>query len=85
MDSSMCLSVPDPKMWIIQGILAWRTSLFRIRVRFNVDQTFYSLVGYGRSGGDHHGSSLFDNQYIPYQCMDSFLLRTCLGSTLMRK
>ncbi|KAA0031755.1 Ycf68 protein [Cucumis melo var. makuwa] len=26
MDSSMCSSAPDPKMWIIQGTLAWRTS-----------------------------------------------------------
>ncbi|PHT40429.1 hypothetical protein CQW23_19283 [Capsicum baccatum] len=25
MDSSMCSSAPDPEMWIIQGILAWRT------------------------------------------------------------
>ncbi|KAK8516998.1 hypothetical protein V6N12_032198 [Hibiscus sabdariffa] len=38
-----------------------------IQVRSNVDPTFYSLVGSGRSGGDHHGSSLLDNPYIPYQ------------------
>jgi hypothetical protein len=25
MDSSMCSSASDPKMWIIQGTLAWRT------------------------------------------------------------
>ncbi|KAI4351429.1 hypothetical protein L6164_005798 [Bauhinia variegata] len=29
MDSSMCLSAPDPEMWIIQGTLAWRTSPVR--------------------------------------------------------
>lgn len=58
MDSSMCLSAPDPKMWIIQGTLAWRIPLVQTRfetklllkkidgtvwVRFNVDPTFYSL------------------------------------------
>ncbi|KAL4181908.1 hypothetical protein AMTRI_Chr12g239780 [Amborella trichopoda] len=56
MDSSMCSSAPDPEMWIIQGTLAWRTPPVRagmgaIQVRSNVDQTFYSLVGFGRSGG----------------------------------
>ncbi|KAI9192828.1 hypothetical protein LWI28_028162 [Acer negundo] len=69
----MCSSAPDPEMWIIQGTLAWRTSprgfetklLLRridgaIQVRSNVDPTFYSLVGSGRSGGDYHGSSLLD-------------------------
>ncbi|PPR83210.1 hypothetical protein GOBAR_AA37500 [Gossypium barbadense] len=50
-----------------------------IQVRSNVDPTFYSLVGSGRSGGDHHGSSLLDNPYIPYQCMDSYLSSTGLG------
>ncbi|KAL4292503.1 hypothetical protein AHAS_Ahas18G0034600 [Arachis hypogaea] len=38
-------------MWIIQGTLAWRTSPVRTGVRSNVDLTFYSLVGSGRSGG----------------------------------
>ncbi|KAH0849762.1 LOW QUALITY PROTEIN: hypothetical protein HID58_096114, partial [Brassica napus] len=38
-----------------------------IQVRSNVDPTFYSLVGSGRSGGDHNGSSLLENPYIPYQ------------------
>ncbi|KAK8536054.1 hypothetical protein V6N12_012716 [Hibiscus sabdariffa] len=38
-----------------------------IQVRSNVDSTFYSLVGSGWFGGDHHGSSLLDNPYIPYQ------------------
>ncbi|KAJ1680665.1 hypothetical protein LUZ63_024117 [Rhynchospora breviuscula] len=38
-----------------------------IQVRSNVDLTFYSLVGPGRSGGDHHGSSLLENPYTPYQ------------------
>ncbi|WJZ81348.1 hypothetical protein VitviT2T_001194, partial [Vitis vinifera] len=27
-----------------------------IQVRSNVDPTIYSLLGFGRSGGDHHGS-----------------------------
>ncbi|KAG4950616.1 hypothetical protein AAZX31_15G256400 [Glycine max] len=69
MDSLMCSLAPDPEMWIIQGILAWRTS----PVRSNVDSTFSSLVGSGRSGGDHHDSSLLENSYIPYQYMDNFI------------
>ncbi|CAN1132449.1 hypothetical protein LINPERHAP2_LOCUS16302 [Linum perenne] len=32
MDSSMCLSTPDPGMWVIQGTLAWRTSPVRTEV-----------------------------------------------------
>ncbi|TMW97418.1 hypothetical protein EJD97_005540 [Solanum chilense] len=48
MDSLMCSSAPDPEMWIIQGTLAWIDEV--IRVRFNVDPTFDSLVGSGRSG-----------------------------------
>nr|YP_010285747.1 hypothetical chloroplast RF68 [Sparganium hyperboreum]YP_010285761.1 hypothetical chloroplast RF68 [Sparganium hyperboreum]UKS07597.1 hypothetical chloroplast RF68 [Sparganium hyperboreum]UKS07605.1 hypothetical chloroplast RF68 [Sparganium hyperboreum] len=56
-----------------------------IQVRSNVDLTFYSLVGSGRSGGDHHGSSLLENPYIPYQCMDSYLSSTGLGSASMGK
>ncbi|KAL9411474.1 hypothetical protein AB3S75_045134 [Citrus x aurantiifolia] len=56
-----------------------------IQVRSNVDPTFYSLVGSGRSGGDHHGSSLLNNPYIPYQCMDSYLSSTGLGSASMGK
>ncbi|KAL0302158.1 UNVERIFIED_CONTAM: putative protein ycf68 [Sesamum calycinum] len=94
MDSSMCSSTPDPEMWIIQGTLACVLLLFEpgfetklllrridgaIQVRSNVDPTFYSLVGSGRSGGDHHGSSLLENPYIPYQCMDSYLSSTGLG------
>ncbi|TAJ06590.1 DUF2647 domain-containing protein [Marinilabiliaceae bacterium JC017] len=54
-------------------------------MRSNVDPTFYSLVGSGRSGGDHHGSSLLENPYIPYQCMDSYLSSTGLGSASMGK
>uniref|UniRef100_A0A8S0WDC6 Uncharacterized protein ycf68 n=1 Tax=Spirodela intermedia TaxID=51605 RepID=A0A8S0WDC6_SPIIN len=79
MDSSMCSSAPDPEMWIIQGTLAWRTPPVRIGVRSNVDPTLYSLVGSGRSG-DQQGSSLLENPYIPYQCMDSYLSSTGLGS-----
>nr|AIZ76944.1 hypothetical chloroplast RF68 [Zizania latifolia]AIZ76958.1 hypothetical chloroplast RF68 [Zizania latifolia]UVI16786.1 hypothetical chloroplast RF68 [Zizania latifolia]UVI16787.1 hypothetical chloroplast RF68 [Zizania latifolia]UVI16872.1 hypothetical chloroplast RF68 [Zizania latifolia] len=47
-----------------------------IQVRSLVDLTFYSLVGSGRSGGGHHGSSLLENPYIPYQCMESYLSST---------
>nr|ULO25623.1 trnI-GAU [Bougainvillea glabra]ULO25635.1 trnI-GAU [Bougainvillea glabra] len=94
-DSSMCPSAPDLEMWIIQGTLAWRTPPVRtaklllrridgaIQVRSNVDPTFDSLVGSGRSGGDHYGSSLLENPYIPYQCMDSYLSSTGLGSASM--
>ncbi|KAD7477231.1 hypothetical protein E3N88_00367 [Mikania micrantha] len=32
MDSSMCSSAPDPKMWIIQGTLAWGTPPVRTGV-----------------------------------------------------
>ncbi|CAN0930040.1 Uncharacterized protein ycf68, partial [Linum grandiflorum] len=55
------------------------------QVRSNVDPTFYSLVGSGRSGRDHHGSSLLENPYIPYQCMDCYLSSTGLGSASMGK
>ncbi|MBA0655460.1 hypothetical protein Goklo_007940, partial [Gossypium klotzschianum] len=47
-------------------------------VRSNVDPTFYSLVGFERSEGDHYDSSRLDNLYIPYQCMESCLLSTAL-------
>nr|QQO80907.1 hypothetical protein RF68 [Prunus persica] len=56
-----------------------------VQVRSNVDPTFYSLVGSGRSGRDHHGSSLLENPYIPYQYMDSYLSSTGLGSASMGK
>ncbi|KAG8369581.1 hypothetical protein BUALT_Bualt14G0028200 [Buddleja alternifolia] len=65
-----------PLLWRIDG---------EIRVRSNVDPTFDSIVGSGRSGGDHHGSSLLENPYIPYQCMDSYLSSTGLGSASMGK
>ncbi|KAB2084470.1 hypothetical protein ES319_A05G336100v1 [Gossypium barbadense] len=97
MDSSICSSTPDPEMWIIQGTLAWHTSpvqtgiqlLLRridgaIQVRSNIDPTFYSLWDLG-GPGDHHGSSLLDNPYIPYQCMDNYLSSTGLGSASMGK
>ncbi|CAL4956561.1 unnamed protein product [Urochloa decumbens] len=50
-----------------------------IQVRFHVDLTFYSLVGSGQAGGGggvHRGSSLLENPYIPYQCMESYLSST---------
>ncbi|CAI8582964.1 unnamed protein product [Vicia faba] len=53
-DSSMCSSAPDPEMRIDGAI----------QVRSNVDPTFYSLVGSGRSRGDHHGASPLENSYI---------------------
>jgi hypothetical protein len=56
-----------------------------IQVRSSVDPTFYSPTGSGRSGGDHHGSSLLENPYIPYQCMDSYLSSTGFGSASMEK
>jgi hypothetical protein len=56
-----------------------------IQVRSNVDLTFYSIVGSGRSRRDHHGSSLLENLFIPYQYMDNYLLSIGLDSTLMRK
>ena len=56
-----------------------------IQVRSSVDPTFYSPAGSGRSGGDHHGSSLLENPYIPYQCMDGYLSSPGLGSASMGK
>ncbi|KAK0601023.1 hypothetical protein LWI29_020652 [Acer saccharum] len=56
-----------------------------IQVRSNVDPTFYSLMGSGQFGGDYHSSSLLDNPYIPYQCMDNYLSSTGLGLALMGK
>jgi hypothetical protein len=51
-----------------------------IKVRSNADPTFYSFVDLGGPGGGamvtHHGSSLLDNPYIPYQCMDGYLSGT---------
>ncbi|KAK5803348.1 hypothetical protein PVK06_030993 [Gossypium arboreum] len=38
-----------------------------------------------KSPGDHHGFSLLDNPYILYQCMDSYLSSTGLGSGVKRK
>ncbi|KAF8050448.1 hypothetical protein N665_1963s0002 [Sinapis alba] len=45
---------PSCSSWRIDGA---------IQVRSNVDPTFYSLVGSGRSGGDHQSSSLLENPY----------------------
>ncbi|KAL1120436.1 hypothetical protein V6Z11_D01G165400 [Gossypium hirsutum] len=75
MDSSMSSSTPDPEMWIIQGTLAWRTSPIQCR------SNFLFTHGICEVWGDHHGTSLFDNPCIPYQCMDSYLLSIGLGST----
>lgn len=49
-----------------------------IRVRSNVKD---SLVG---SKGPH-SSSLLENPYISYQCMDIYFLSTCLGSASMER
>ncbi|KAF1881621.1 hypothetical protein Lal_00039837 [Lupinus albus] len=35
--------------------------------------------------GDHYGSSLLENLYIPYQYMDSYLSSTGLGLASMEK
>ncbi|GFQ00246.1 uncharacterized protein ycf68 [Phtheirospermum japonicum] len=60
MDSSMCSSVPDPQMWIIQGTLAWRID-GAIRLRSNVDPAFDSLVASGRSRfSEEHIEKEFD-------------------------
>jgi hypothetical protein len=50
-----------------------------IQVRSNADPTFYSFVDLGSLGGAmviHHKYSLLENPYIPYQCMDGYLLGT---------
>ncbi|KAG6628665.1 hypothetical protein CIPAW_14G028800 [Carya illinoinensis] len=52
MDSSMCSSTPDLEILLLRMIDGM------IQMRSNIDLTFYSLVGSGRSQGDHHGSSL---------------------------
>ena len=39
----------------------------------------------GSPRGDHHGSSLLENPYIPYQYMDSYLSSISLGSASMGK
>ncbi|PPD70866.1 hypothetical protein GOBAR_DD32253 [Gossypium barbadense] len=82
----MCLSAPDPEMWIIQGTLAWCTSPVRTEEdrwgdsgEMQCRSNFLFTRGIWASGGDHHDSSLLDNPYIPYQCMDSYLLSTGLG------
>ncbi|KAG5606018.1 hypothetical protein H5410_027510 [Solanum commersonii] len=86
MDSSMCSSVHDLEMWIIQGTLAWRILLAQPgwgdSVRSNVDPTFDSLRGIRRPGTTT--ASLLENPYIPYRCMDSYL-GTCLGSASIGK
>ncbi|KAK8282641.1 hypothetical protein V6Z11_D08G040200 [Gossypium hirsutum] len=82
------LSHIDSLMWIIQGTLAWRTYPridWAIQVKSNVDPTFYSLAGSGRSGGNYHCSSLLDNPFIPYQLMDNYLSSTGLYLTAMGK
>ncbi|KAJ6378969.1 hypothetical protein OIU78_029063, partial [Salix suchowensis] len=53
-------------------------------MRSNIDPTFYSLVGPGRSGGGGSTmASLLKNPYIPHQCMENYHLSTSLGSTSM--
>uniref|UniRef100_A0A8S0XJJ6 Uncharacterized protein n=1 Tax=Spirodela intermedia TaxID=51605 RepID=A0A8S0XJJ6_SPIIN len=79
MDSSMCSSAPDPEMWIIQGTLAWRTP--PVRIGINVDQLYIHSWDPG-GPGDQQGSSLLENPYIPYQCMDSYLSSTGLDQEL---
>ncbi|KAL2470589.1 Tyrosine decarboxylase 1 [Abeliophyllum distichum] len=55
----------------------WQIPLGR---RFRFDP-----VEFDPSGGDHQGSSLLENPYIPYQCMDNYLSSTGLGSASMGK
>ncbi|XLS90069.1 hypothetical protein HN51_066077 [Arachis hypogaea] len=91
-DSLMCSSTPDLEMWIIQGTLGWRPSPIRtgedrwsnsgeIQCRSN----FLFTREIWAVWGDHHGSSLIKNSYIPYQYMDIYLLSTGLGSASMEK
>jgi hypothetical protein len=50
-----------------------------IQVRSNADPSLYSFVDLGSPWGAmviHHRSSLLDNPYIPYQCMDGYLSGT---------
>ncbi|TYG83500.1 hypothetical protein ES288_D01G172800v1 [Gossypium darwinii] len=84
MDSSMCSSTPDPEMWIIQGTLAWQDKWGDSGV-IQCRSNFLFTHGICEVWGDHHGTSLLDNPYIPYQCMDSYLLSIGLGSTSMGK
>ncbi|KAK8366421.1 hypothetical protein V6Z11_A02G118100 [Gossypium hirsutum] len=82
-DSSMCSSMSDLEMFETKLLLKRIDGV--IQVRSNVDPTFCSFVGSGRSRGDHHDFSIFNNPYIPYQCMDSYLSSTGLSSTSMGK
>ncbi|KAL8197675.1 hypothetical protein R6Q57_024323 [Mikania cordata] len=72
-------TTPDPEMWIIQVTLAWRNPPIRTEIQLSI----HSWDPGGR--GDHRGSSLLENPYIPYQCMDSYLSSTGLGSASMEK
>ncbi|KAK4723849.1 hypothetical protein R3W88_026628 [Solanum pinnatisectum] len=66
-------------MWIIQGTLEWRTPPIQCQSNFRFTRGIWAVWG------DHHGSSLLENPYIPYQCMDNYLSSTSLSSTSMGK
>ncbi|CAN6476829.1 unnamed protein product [Victoria cruziana] len=91
MNNSMCSSAPNLEMWIIQGTLAWCTPPVRTRDRWSdsgeiqCTSNFLFTRGIWAVWGGHHGSSLLENPYIPYQCMDSYLSSTGLGSASMGK
>eukprot|EP00536_Pseudo-nitzschia_multiseries_P013131 jgi/Psemu1/34271/gm1.34271_g len=88
MDSSMCSSAPDPEMWIIQGTLAWRTppedrwgDSGEIQCRSN----FRFTRGIPGGPGGTTMAPLSRESIHPYQCMDSYLSSTGLGSASMGK
>ncbi|KAJ8424307.1 LOW QUALITY PROTEIN: hypothetical protein Cgig2_030333 [Carnegiea gigantea] len=98
MDTSMCPSAPDLEMRIIQGTLAWRTLPLRTGLlnqtspqedrwgnsgEIQCRSNFRFTRGIRAVWGDHYGSSLLENPYIPYQYMDSYLSSTGLGSASM--
>ena len=100
MDSLMCSSTPNPEMWIIQDTLAWHTSPVWTRVwnqtypqedrwgdsgEIQCRSNFLFTHGIQAIQGDHYGSSLLENSYIPYQYMGSHLWSTGLGLASMEK
>ncbi|KAM0940315.1 hypothetical protein DsansV1_C19g0162661 [Dioscorea sansibarensis] len=78
MDSSMCSSMPDPRIWIIQNALAWYTPAVPIEVckqtspqenkqAIQVKSLSIHLWDPGELGKlAHHCFSLLENPYIPY-------------------
>lgn len=55
-----------------------------IQVRSNINLSIHSSDP-GNPGEEHRGSSLLENPYIPYQCMDNYLSSKGLDSISMGK